>query len=85
MTLLRGGSYIFDPRRNAVLLVAGDKAGRWEAWYRQAIPLAEPRTRGRGGRRAGLTFAAELSGHVPASARCPAGFREEAGREGEAS
>ena len=35
--------YIFDPRRNAVLLVAGDKAGKWEAWYRQAIPLAEQR------------------------------------------
>ena len=35
--------YIFDPRRNAVLLVAGDKAGHWEAWYRTAIPLAEQR------------------------------------------
>jgi hypothetical protein len=35
--------YIFDPRRNAVLLVAGDKAGKWEAWYRGAIPLAEER------------------------------------------
>src|SRR5271166_464501 len=35
--------YIFDPRRNTVLLVAGDKAGKWEAWYRQAIPLAEQR------------------------------------------
>jgi hypothetical protein len=35
--------YIFDPRRNAVLLVAGDKAGKWEAWYRRAIPLAEER------------------------------------------
>ena len=35
--------YIFDPRRNAVLLVAGDKAGKWEAWYRTAIPLAEER------------------------------------------
>ena len=35
--------YIFDPRRNAVLLVAGDKAGKWEAWYRRAIPLAEQR------------------------------------------
>jgi hypothetical protein len=35
--------YIFDPRRNAVLLVAGDKAGKWEAWYRQAILLAEQR------------------------------------------
>jgi hypothetical protein len=35
--------YIFDPRRNAVLLVAGDKAGQWVAWYRKAIPLAEER------------------------------------------
>src|SRR5262245_16265417 len=35
--------YIFDPRRNAVLLVAGDKAGKWDAWYRQAILLAEQR------------------------------------------
>jgi hypothetical protein len=34
---------IFDPRRNAVLLVAGDRAGKWETWYRQAIPLAEQR------------------------------------------
>jgi len=29
--------------RNAVLLAAGDKAGKWETWYRQAIPLAEQR------------------------------------------
>ena len=35
--------YIFDPRRNTVLLAAGDKAGKWETWYRQAIPLAEQR------------------------------------------
>ncbi|WP_203685146.1 type II toxin-antitoxin system RelE/ParE family toxin, partial [Actinoplanes siamensis] len=35
--------FIFDPARNAVLLVAGDKAGQWTAWYRQAIPLAEAR------------------------------------------
>ena len=35
--------YVFGPRRNAVLLVAGDKAGKWEAWYRQGIPLAEQR------------------------------------------
>jgi hypothetical protein len=33
--------YVFDPRRNAVLLVAGDKAGQWDAWYKKAIPLAE--------------------------------------------
>jgi hypothetical protein len=35
--------FVFDPERNAVLLVAGDKAGQWSAWYRQAIPLAEAR------------------------------------------
>lgn len=34
---------MFDPTRNAVLLVAGDKAGQWNAWYRRAIPLAEER------------------------------------------
>jgi hypothetical protein len=27
--------------RNAVLLVAGDKSGRWQEWYAQAIPAAE--------------------------------------------
>jgi hypothetical protein len=35
--------FVFDPTRNAVLLVAGDKARRWAEWYRQAIPLAESR------------------------------------------
>lgn len=35
--------FIFDPDRNVVLLVAGDKAGQWTTWYRQAIPLAEER------------------------------------------
>ena len=35
--------YIFDPRRQAVLLVAGDKAGRWSRWYDDAIKLAEDR------------------------------------------
>jgi hypothetical protein len=33
--------FIFDPVRNAVLLVAGDKSGRWQQWYREAIPAAE--------------------------------------------
>jgi hypothetical protein len=32
---------IFDPGRNAVLLVAGDKSGQWASWYREAIPVAE--------------------------------------------
>jgi hypothetical protein len=35
--------FVFDPERHAVLLVAGDKAGRWSAWYREAVPLAETR------------------------------------------
>jgi hypothetical protein len=33
--------FIFDPVRNAVLLVAGDKSGRWQEWYRKAILAAE--------------------------------------------
>lgn len=33
--------FIFDPVRSAVLLVAGDKSGRWQEWYREAIPAAE--------------------------------------------
>ena len=32
---------VFDPRRSAVLLVAGDKSGQWDRWYRDAIPRAE--------------------------------------------
>ncbi|MCK9925817.1 type II toxin-antitoxin system RelE/ParE family toxin [Frankia sp. Mgl5] len=35
--------FVFDPERRAVLLVAGDKAGQWSAWYERAIPLAEAR------------------------------------------
>jgi len=33
--------FIFDPVRNAVLLVAGDKSGRWKEWHAEAIPAAE--------------------------------------------
>jgi len=44
---LRVGSarvlFVFDPWRSSVLLVAGDKTGRWSAWYEEAIPLAEQR------------------------------------------
>ncbi len=32
---------VFDPWRSAVLLVAGDKSGQWDKWYRDAIPRAE--------------------------------------------
>jgi hypothetical protein len=35
--------FAFDPDREAIVLVAGDKAGRWIAWYAEAIPLAEKR------------------------------------------
>jgi hypothetical protein len=35
--------FVFDPWRSSILLVAGDKAGQWNAWYRHAIPLAEQR------------------------------------------
>jgi hypothetical protein len=33
--------FVFDPWRAAILLVAGDRAGNWERWYREAIPRAE--------------------------------------------
>jgi hypothetical protein len=33
--------FCFDPWRSAILLVAGDKAGQWNRWYREAIPQAE--------------------------------------------
>jgi hypothetical protein len=35
--------FVFDPQRRAVVLVAGDKAGRWRDWYRESIRLAEVR------------------------------------------
>jgi hypothetical protein len=45
MKELRSGTirvlFAFDPVRQAVLLIGGDKAGRWEAWYRTNIPIAD--------------------------------------------
>jgi hypothetical protein len=35
--------FAFDPERQAVLLVAGDKDGQWERWYKRTIPLADDR------------------------------------------
>jgi hypothetical protein len=35
--------FVFDPWRQAVFLVAGDKAGDWENWYDGAILMAETR------------------------------------------
>lgn len=33
--------FVFDPKRQAVVLVAGDKAGNWGSWYDTAIKQAE--------------------------------------------
>jgi hypothetical protein len=35
--------FAFDPRRRAILLLAGDKQGAWVKWYRKNIPVAEDR------------------------------------------
>lgn len=35
--------FAFDPQRQAILLAAGDKAGRWDDWYKRAIALADDR------------------------------------------
>ena len=28
----------FEPRRKAIFLVAGDKSGNWDDWYRKVVP-----------------------------------------------
>lgn len=33
--------FAFDPVRQAVLLIGGDKSGRWHEWYRETIPVAD--------------------------------------------
>lgn len=35
--------FAFDPTREALFLVGGDKAGRWSVWYEKAVPLADAR------------------------------------------
>lgn len=35
--------FAFDPQREAVFLVGGDKAGAWSSWYRVAVPIADER------------------------------------------
>ena len=35
--------FVFDLERRAVILVGGDKSGRWREWYRENVPLAELR------------------------------------------
>jgi hypothetical protein len=43
MSSTRSATGSTDSTTPPILLVAGDKAGRWNAWYREAIPLAEQR------------------------------------------
>ncbi|HEY9558217.1 MAG TPA: type II toxin-antitoxin system RelE/ParE family toxin [Acidimicrobiales bacterium] len=33
--------FLFDPRRQAILLLGGDKSGAWNDWYEWAIPAAD--------------------------------------------
>jgi hypothetical protein len=33
--------FAFDPLRVAIMLVGGDKKGRWSKWYRENIPVAD--------------------------------------------
>lgn len=33
--------FAFDPARQAILLVAGDKSGNWQRWYKKNIPVAD--------------------------------------------
>jgi len=33
--------FIFDPRRTAILLLGGSKAGSWQSWYEAAVPAAD--------------------------------------------
>jgi hypothetical protein len=35
--------FAFDPRRYAILLLGGDKTGRWQEWYERAVPRADAR------------------------------------------
>lgn len=35
--------FAFDPQREAIFLIAGDKSGQWNKWYQTAIPVADAR------------------------------------------
>lgn len=35
--------YAFDKQRQAVLLLGGDKAGKWDSWYDKNVPIADER------------------------------------------
>ena len=33
--------FMFDPRRQVILLLGGDKRGEWNSWYEWAVPVAD--------------------------------------------
>jgi hypothetical protein len=33
--------FVFDPDRKAIMLIAGDKSGQWQKWYRTSIRKAD--------------------------------------------
>lgn len=33
--------FMFDPRRQVILLLGGDKSGQWNDWYDWAVPVAD--------------------------------------------
>jgi hypothetical protein len=33
--------FMFDPRRQVILLLGGDKSGAWDEWYEVAVPEAD--------------------------------------------
>jgi hypothetical protein len=33
--------FVFDPRRQVILLLGGDKSGEWASWYKWAVPSAD--------------------------------------------
>nr|WP_213935163.1 type II toxin-antitoxin system RelE/ParE family toxin [Rhodococcus sp. B50] len=33
--------FAFDPKRSAIMLIAGDKSGQWKKWYKVNIPIAD--------------------------------------------
>jgi hypothetical protein len=35
--------FVFDPQRQAILLLGGDKAGNWRSWYDKNIPVPDER------------------------------------------
>ena len=45
MKELRAGTtrtlFAFDPRRNAILLLGGDRSGKWNDWYKTEVPKAD--------------------------------------------